>query len=87
MLFPKFCQMRRSVFDQSSTVHPVSESRGGATLSVTKSEVRRTEILGSNFCQKGHKLSTNMKYEKITKSTLKKKYMKEEKMLKKMLFP
>ena len=38
--------MRRLVFDQSSPVHPVSESRGG-TLSVTKDE--RTEILVSNF--------------------------------------
>ena len=30
MLFSKFCQLRRLiVFDQSSPVHPVSESRGG----------------------------------------------------------
>ena len=43
-------QLRRLVFDQSSPVHPVSESRGG-TLSVTeKDKGRRTEeILVSNF--------------------------------------
>ena len=43
--------MRRTRFDQSSPVQPVSESRGG-TLSVTeeeKDEGRRTEILVSNF--------------------------------------
>ena len=33
LCFPKFCQLRRLVFDQSSPVHPVSELRGG-TLSV-----------------------------------------------------
>ena len=42
------CNLRRLVFDQSSPVHPVSESRGG-TLNVTKSKVRRTEILVSNI--------------------------------------
>ena len=40
--------MRRLVFDQSSPVHPISESRGGST-SVTKSEVRKTEFLVSNI--------------------------------------
>ena len=39
--------MRRLVFNQSSPVHPVSESRGGP-LSVTKDK-GRTEILVSNF--------------------------------------
>ena len=33
-LFFYFCHLRKGVFDQSSPVHPVSESRGG-TLSVT----------------------------------------------------
>ena len=31
---PLICQLRRLVFDQSSPVHPVSESRGGS-MSVT----------------------------------------------------
>ena len=35
MLFPYFCQLRRLVFDQSSPVQPISESRGGS-LSVTE---------------------------------------------------
>ena len=53
MLFPKFCQLRRLVFDQSSPVQPVSESRGG-TLSVTEEDDERTnertkEILVSNI--------------------------------------
>ena len=46
MLFPYFCQLRRLVFDQSSPLHPVSESRGG-TLSVT--DGAQTEILVSNI--------------------------------------
>ena len=29
-LFSKFCHLRRLVFDQSSPVHPVFESRGGS---------------------------------------------------------
>ena len=37
MLFSYFCHLRRLVFDQSSQVHPVSESRGG-NLSVTDGE-------------------------------------------------
>ena len=42
--------MRRLVFDQSSPVQPVSESRGG-TLSVTfeRTEGRTKEILVSNL--------------------------------------
>ena len=40
MLFSWFCYLRRFVFDQSSPVHPVSESRGG-TLSVTEKEGRK----------------------------------------------
>ena len=34
MLFFQFCQLRRLVFDQSTPVQPISESRGG-TLSVS----------------------------------------------------
>ena len=48
MLSSLFFNIRRTRFDQSSSVNPVSESRGGP-LSVTKSKVRRTEILVSNF--------------------------------------
>ena len=47
-----FCHLRRSVFDQSSPVHPVSEYRGGkVTLSVT--DERRTEILLTNIGLRG----------------------------------
>ena len=46
MLSILFSNIRRTRFDQSSPVHPVSESMGG-TLSVTD-EVWRTEILVSN---------------------------------------
>ena len=51
--------MRKLVFDQSSPVHPVSESRGG-TLRVTKDEGRR-EILVSNFgfINSGHIIENN----------------------------
>ena len=42
MLFPLFCKLRRLVFDQSSTVQPISESRGG-TLSVTEKDEVRTD--------------------------------------------
>ena len=51
MLFSLFCQFRRLVFDQSSPVHPVSESTRG-TMSVTHrrpDERTRTEILVSNI--------------------------------------
>ena len=48
MLFCQFCQLRRLVFDQSSTVHPVSESRGGGGLSLTANG-RSMEILVSNI--------------------------------------
>jgi hypothetical protein len=41
-----FSNIRRTGFDQSSPVHPVTESRGG-TLSVTHGG--RTEILVSNI--------------------------------------
>ena len=46
--------MRRLVFDQSSPVHPVSESRGGP-LSVTEHE-RTKEILMSNIGYRDRKL-------------------------------
>ena len=36
-----FCQLRRLVFNHSSPVHPVSESRGGS-LSVTDGEGRQS---------------------------------------------
>ena len=50
MLFSKFCQLRRLiVFDQSSPVHPVLESRVGSTMSVTNGEGIRTAILVSNI--------------------------------------
>ena len=39
MIFSEVVKLRKLVFDQSSPVHPVSESRGGGTLSVTN-EVR-----------------------------------------------
>ena len=42
----RFCHLRRLVFNQSSPVHPVSESRGG-NLNVTNGE--RTKILVSNI--------------------------------------
>ena len=51
MISSKFCHLRRLVFDQSSPVHPVLESRGG-TVSVTEDGRRRrrsTEILVSNI--------------------------------------
>ena len=41
-IFFQFCHLRRLVFDQSSPVHPISESRGGST-SVTKNGERRTD--------------------------------------------
>ena len=54
MLSSQFSNIRRTGFDQSSPVQPVSESRGG-TLSVTDGGGRRTnegrtkEILVSNI--------------------------------------
>ena len=41
LIFSLFCQMSRLVLDQSSPIHPISESRGGP-LSVTN-EGRRTK--------------------------------------------
>ena len=46
MVFSYFYQLRRLVFNQSSSVHPVLESMGD-TLSVTE-DGGRTEILVSN---------------------------------------
>ena len=53
-----FCQLRRLLLDQSSSVQPLSESSGG-TLSVTEKSGRRTdgqktEILVSNIGWSGH---------------------------------
>ena len=47
MLSSQFSNIRRTGFDESSPVQPISEYRGG-TLSVTD-DGRRTEILVSNF--------------------------------------
>ena len=47
MLFPQFCQLRRSVFDQSSPVQPVSESRGGP-LSVTEEQKKEIKKIRKN---------------------------------------
>ena len=40
-------QIRRTPFDQSSPLQPVSDLRGGGPLSVTKN--KRTKILVSNI--------------------------------------
>ena len=48
MLSSYFSNIRNLVFDQSSPVQSVSESRGG-TLSITEKFGRRTEILVSNI--------------------------------------
>ena len=58
--------MRRLVFDQSSPLHPVSESRGG-TLSVThgRTDGGRTEILVSNIgCLGSHNAKNKYKVSK-----------------------
>ena len=44
MLFSKFCQFRRLFLDQSSPVHPVSESRG-STMSVADGEGQKSLCL------------------------------------------
>ena len=59
---------RRLVFDQSSLVHPISESRGGST-SVTEDGWNRTEMLMSNI---GGLISIQTpckKYTKLPKDT------------------
>ena len=48
MLFAQFCQLRRLVFDQSSPVQPISESRGGS-LSVTYIGVVVVVVAGLYF--------------------------------------
>ena len=48
MLFSYLCYLRTLVFDQSSQVHPVSES-SGCGLSVTKENGGQMEILVSNI--------------------------------------
>ena len=40
MLFPEFCHLKRLVFNQSSPVHLISESRGG-TLTVTDKQTNK----------------------------------------------
>ena len=62
MLSSQFSNIRRTGFDQSSPVHPVSESRGGG-LSVThgRTDGRTKEILLSNFYRKSEKISKNLK--------------------------
>ena len=50
MLFSEFCQLRRLVFDQSSPVQPVSESRGGPlSVAEEEEEQQQQEILVSNI--------------------------------------
>ena len=53
MLFSYFCHLRRLVFDQSSPVNPISESRGGYRerhgQTDGRMDGRRTEILVSNI--------------------------------------
>ena len=44
----KFCKLRKLVFDQSSPVHPVNESRGG-TLSVTYRAAAGVLVAGQYF--------------------------------------
>ena len=48
MLFSQFYQWRRLVFDQSSPVHPVSESRGGQPeRDIHRSSSRRVLLLSN----------------------------------------
>ena len=64
MLSPYFCHSRRLVFDQSSQVHPISEFRGGGTVSIM--EDGRTDkgqkllflILDYNFCDRQTEIHT-----------------------------
>ena len=51
MLLSHFCQLMRLVFNQSSSVHPVSELRGVARASQAKDE-QRTDILLFNIGNK-----------------------------------
>ena len=49
MLFSKFYRLRRLVFDQSSPVHPVSDSGGWSERDKWRMEDGSTEILVSNI--------------------------------------
>ena len=48
MLFSKFFNIRKTPFDQSSPVQPISESRGGGGYPVPDGGRRTKEILLSN---------------------------------------
>ena len=52
MLCSYFCHIRRFVFDQSSLVHPVSESRGGGSTSLTyeRTDERKSFCLIFDHC-------------------------------------
>ena len=57
MLLSQFCHLRRLVFNQSSPVHPVSESRGGGLSVKEEDGRRRTDILVSNIGYIAHVFS------------------------------